>query len=408
MPLTDTAVRAGKATDKPRRLADERGLYVLLHPNGAKYWRLKYRFAGKQKTLALGVYPEITLKEARERRDQARKLLANGADPGEVKKAAKLAATEVTENCFRNVALEWISKQSTRWSEGHARRVEKSLGDHILPSLGDRPVGEITAQELLGVLRVVEGRGTHETAMRLLQRCDAVFRYGVVTGRCERSPAGDLKGALTPPKRENYAALGEADLPELFTKLAEYDGHIQTRFAIRLLMLTCVCTGELRQAEWEEFALDGESPTWRIPAARMKMRSEHVVPLSRQAVAVLRELHPLTGGGRLVLPGQTNTDKPMSENTVLFALYRMGYHSRATGHGFRSTFSTIANESGKWSADAIERQLAHAERNQVRAAYHRSEYLAERRKMMRWWGSYLERLQAGGAKVLPFKRVADS
>ncbi|MBI5137150.1 MAG: integrase arm-type DNA-binding domain-containing protein [Nitrospirae bacterium] len=405
MPLTDTALRAAKVGDKQRRLADERGLYVLLHPNGAKYWRLKYRFGGKQKTLALGVYPEISLREARERRDQARKLLAHGTDPAEVKRAEKQAAAEVSASCFRNVALEWISKQSTRWSEGHARRVEKSLEDHIFPALGDRPVEEITAQELLRVLRVVEGRGTHETSMRLLQRCDAAFRYGVVTGRCDRSPAGDLKGALTPPKRENYAALGEADLPEFFAKLAEYDGHMQTRLAIRLLMLTCVRTGELRQAEWGEFVLDGDAPTWRIPAARMKMRSEHIVPLSRQAAAALRELHALTGRGRLVFPGQRDTDRPMSENTILFGLYRMGYHSRATGHGFRSTFSTIANESGKWSPDAIERQLAHAERNQVRAAYHRSEYLAERRRLMQWWGDYLDRLRVGG-EVVRLRRSA--
>lgn len=402
MPLTDTAIRQTKPLEKPVKLADGAGLYLLLNPNGSRYWRMKYRFGGKEKLLSLGVYPEISLATARQRREEARRLLTDGVDPGAVRQEAKRITAVNAVGSFEHVAREWIVKQANRWSPGHAERVLVSLQREVFPYLGTRPLNAITAGELLAVMRGIEARGIHETAMRVLQRCSCVFRFGVITGMCERNPAADLRGALTPPKTTHYAALSAEELPEFLNKLDNYEGHFQTQCALKLLLLTFVRTGELRAAQWSEFDLDTDTPTWRIPAERMKMRKEHIVPLSRQVVEVLRQMQALTGHGGLVFPSQTNYHKPMSENTVLYALYRMGYHSRATGHGFRACASTILNEQG-WRSDVIERQLAHAERNKVRAAYHRSEYLPERRKMMQAWADYLDSLREG-SNVVPLNR----
>lgn len=342
----------------------------------------------------------MRIAEAREARDQAKRQLKVHRDPMNARKEEKRAAQISSASTFESIAREWVDQQSNRWTPDHVNRVLDSLTDNIFPDVGFRPINEITPPELITVLRKIESRGALETAQRILQRCHAVFRYAVSTGRCERNPAADLRGTLKAPKRKNYAALSAAELPEYLKKLDTYDGHLQTKLALKLLALTFVRSGELRGAEWGEF--DFERAEWRIAAQRTKMREEHIVPLSRQALDVLRQLQALSGRGRLVFPAQTNINRPMSENTMLYALYRMGYHSRATGHGFRATASTILNEQG-WKPDAIERQLAHAERSRVRAAYHRSEYLDERRKMMQVWADYLGAL-ASGAKVTPIRR----
>ena len=400
MALTDVAIRTAKAAKKPYKLADGGGLYLLVNSDGRKYWRLKYRFASKEKLLALGVYPMVRAAESRAARDDAKRLLNEGRDPATARKEAKRAVQVSSANTFEALAREWVEQKRNAWTTGHAARVLESLEADVFPALGFRPITDISAPELHTVLRKVEARGALETASRIYQRCSAVFRYAVITGRCERNPVADLRGALKAPKRANHAALSAADLPEYLTKLDAYDGHVQTKLALKLLALTFVRTGELRGAEWSE--IDFEHAEWRIPAERMKMRAAHIVPLSRQALTVLQQLKPITGDGRLLFPNQSRADTCMSENTMLYALYRMGYHSRATGHGFRATASTILNEQG-WKADVVERQLAHVERNKVRAAYHRSEYLPERKKMMQAWADYLDGL-AAGARVTPIRK----
>jgi integrase len=402
MALSEVKLRNAKGQHKPYKLADGGGLYVLVRPNGAKYWRLKYRFAGKEKLLALGVYPAVRVAAARARRDTAKRLLQEKRDPATVREHEKREAQTSAANTFEALAREWVDKQSNRWTPGHAARVLDSLVTDVFSDVGHRPIKELAAPEVLAVLRKIETREALETASRVSQRCAAVFRYAIATGRCERNPVADLRGALKAPKREHRAALSAADLPGFLAKLEAYEGHIQTKLALKLLALTFVRSGELRGAQWTEFDL--EHAEWRIPAERMKMRAPHIVPLSNQALAVLEQLKQLTGGGRFLFPNQSSPNSCMSENTMLYALYRMGYHSRATGHGFRATASTILNEQG-WKSDAIERQLAHAERNKVRAAYHRSEHLEERRKMMQAWADYLDGL-CSGAKVTPIRKAA--
>jgi len=400
MALSDIAIRNAKPGEKDARLFDGGGMYLLIKPSGAKWWRLKYRHGGKSKLLSLGVYPETSLKQAREERDKARELLRQGIDPSAARKRDKQAQQADLENAFKAVAKEWHGKQSARWEASHAARVLTSLEKNVFPDLGAVPVKEVTAQSLLCVLRKIEARGAHETAGWVLQRCSAVFRYAIVTGRCSHNPADALKGALTPQKVTHRPAMTAADLPEFMELLDAYQGQRQTVLAIRLLMLTWVRTGELRGARWEEFDL--EAAEWRIPAERMKMREPHIVPLSRQALETLAELRALNGAYALVFPG-VKLSQPISENTVLYALYRMGYHSRATGHGFRATASTILNEMGH-APDVIERQLAHAERNKVRAAYNRAQYLPERRKLMQAWADYLDGLKSG-AKIIPIRKA---
>ncbi len=300
-------------------------------------------------------------------------------------------------NTFERIAREWIDHQRHHWTAHHADAVLASLKRDIFPELGDRPVSQTTASELLAALRKVERRGAADTAQRLLQRCSAVFRYAIASARCESNPGADLRGALRPHRTAHRAALSRGDLPTFLERLEAYEGRLETRIALKLLALTFVRPGELRAAEWSEFDLEGRE--WRIPAERMKMRAEHIVPLSRQAVAALERLRPLTGRYKHLFPNQSKPSKPMSENTLLYAIYRMGYHSRATAHGFRSTASTILNEKG-WSPDAIERQLAHAERNRVRKAYNRAEHLPERRRMMQDWADHLDALAAGSNVVV--------
>lgn len=403
MPLTDTAVRNAKGREKPYKLSDERGLYLLVNAAG-KYWRLDYRFAGKRKTLALGVYPDVPLSKAREKRDIARKQVADGIDPSVHRKAHRAAAVDRAANSFETIAREWHTKYRSTWTRGHGDRILRRLEADVFPWLGGRPIAEIMAPELLAVLRRIESRGALETAHRAHQNCSHVFRYAVATGRAERDPSADLRGALPPARPKHHASITEPKaVGELLRAIASYGGSFISKCALRLAPLVFVRPGELRNAAWKEFDFDGAE--WKIPAERMKMRAPHIVPLSTQAIAVLRELHALTGAGRYVFPGARSNGRPMSENTVNAALRRLNYGSdEMTGHGFRSMASTLLNEAG-WNRDAIERQLAHAERDEIRGAYNYAEYLPERRRMMQAWADFLSSLEAG-ADVIPLRRAA--
>ena len=389
--LSDAKVRNAKPKTKPYKIADGEGLFLLIIPSGSKYWRLKYFFAGKEKILALGVYPEVNLADARERRAQARKVLAAGNDPGEVKKEAKRLAIFKNANAFEVVAREWYEKRKHEWAPSSADTMLTRLEQHILPKLGPRPIADITPPEVLAMLRVVEDSGALETSRRVMQICGQIFMYAIATGRAERNPVPDLRGALKIPVVKHHSFLQATDLPQFLRNLDAYDGSLQTKLALRFLLLTFVRTTELRAAEWTE--IDWDKARWRIPAERMKMKELHIVPLSKQGIAVLRELQKHSGNRQHIFPNQHKPTTFMSENTMLYALYRMGYHSRTTGHGFRSTASTILNEH-EFRADVIERQLAHSERDTVRAAYNHAQYLPERRKMMQWWADYLDKVAA--------------
>lgn len=397
MTLTVTAIRNAKPTDKPLRLHDSGGLYLEISPAGGKWWRLAYRFGGKRKLISLGVLKDVSLPEARNRRDNARKLIAAGVDPGAQRKTDKLHAAGQAANSFEAVGREWFGKRSNTWVASHTADVRRRLEGNLFPEFGDKPIAAITAPMLLAAARKIESRGAHDLAHRVLQVASQVFRYGVATGRCERDPAPDLRGALTPHKGKHQAAVKLEELPALLRAIDGYGviGDTLTCYALQLLALTFVRTSELIGAEWSE--IDMEGAMWIVPASRMKMKAEHVVPLSAQALAILRQLRAIGGGSRYVFPGR-NADKPISNNTLLFALYRLGYKGKMTGHGFRAVASTTLNESG-FRPDVIERQLAHQERNAVRAAYHRSEYLPERTTMMQQWADMLDAL-VKGAQVI--------
>jgi len=394
MPLTDTAIRNAKPGEKTVKLFDGGGLYLLLNPNRSRWWRFDYRIDGKRKTLSVGVYPAVGLRQAREARDLIRKQLAAGIDPG----LARKARISPDADSFEAVAREWHAKQN--WAADHAKQVLARLERDVFPWLGARPAGEVRAPELLSVLRRIEARGV--AAHRAHQICGRIFRYAFATGRAERDPAADLRGALQPAIQRHYASItNPKDVGALLRAIDGYRGSFVARCALRLAPLTFVRPGELRKAEWSE--IDLEKAEWRIPSERMKMRATHIVPLSIQAVETLRELHPLTGSGRYVFPSERTRDRPMSENTINAALRRMGYaKDEMTGHGFRSMASTLLNEQG-WHRDAIERQLAHGERDAVRAAYNYAEHLPERRKMMQAWADYLDGLK-NGAEVVTLYR----
>jgi integrase len=392
MPLTDIVVRNAKPKDKPQKLTDGDGMFLYVHPNGGKYWRLQYRFAGKQKVLALGVYPEVTLAGARERRMEARKVLAAGNDPGDVKKEAKRLMVLNSENTFEAIAREWHEQRRHEWKPHYAADMLNRIETHIIPKLGKRPIADLTSTEILAAMRIIEATGALDLAQRMMQTCGMVIRYAIATGRAERNPVADLRGALKAPVRKNHTYLKAEELPEYLKKLDNFDGTLQTKLALKLLLLTFVRTTELRAAEWQE--IDFDKAEWRIPASRMKMKETHIVPLARQTIELLRELQQLTGNRQHVFPNHHRPVTFMSENAMLYALYRMGYHSKATGHGFRATASTILNEHG-FMPDVIERQLAHSERNSIRAAYNHAQYLPERRKMMQWWADYLDEVAAG-------------
>lgn len=403
MPLSDSKLRGVKASERAQKLFDGGGLYLLVQPTGARGWRLKYRYAGKEKLLSLGQYPETSLRDARERRDAARKLLAGGIDPSAHRRSEALERRISGANTFEAVAQEWMQRLSI--APITAAKNRWLFESFLFPDLGTRPIAQITPRELLTVLRKVEKTGKLETAMRARVKAGQVFRFAIVEGRAEIDPTLALRGALKAPKAKHHAGITEPRrMGELLRAIDGFSGQPATMFALRLVPLVFVRPGELRRAEWQEFDL--EAHEWRIPAVRMKMKAAHIVPLSSQAVAVLRDLYPLTGDGRYVFPGLRSASRPMSENTVNAALRRLGYgNDEMTGHGFRSMAASRLNEMG-WTPDAIERQLAHAESNKVREAYtHAAQYLPERTTMMQAWADYLDALRTGAA-VMPFKRKA--
>lgn len=392
MPLSDTAIRNAKPKDKAFKLFDAEGLFLIVTPNGGKWWRLKYRINGKEKLLSLGTYPDTGLKVARSKRDEARAMLAQGIDPSARRQAAKDAAKAETDNAYEVIAREWYARHSPAWAPSNSVKVLARQVNDIFPLLGKRPIGQITAPELLTALRRIENRGAVDTAHRTLQDCSRIFRYAIATGRAERDPAADLKGALAPVKSTTFASIKEpAAIGALLRDIDAYTGNRIVRAALQLAPYVFVRPGELRRAEWAEFNLDAAE--WRIPAAKMKMRVMHIVPLARQVLELLRDLHPYTGGGRYLFPGMRANSAPISDMTLLAGLRRLGYgKEEMTVHGFRSMASTLLNEQG-YNRDWIERQLAHGERNAVRAAYNFAEYLPERRKMMQEWADYLDSLR---------------
>lgn len=397
MKLTDAKLRN---LSTPGKHFDGAGLYLELTPAGGRYWRWKYRHGGKEKRLALGVYPAVGLKDAREQATAARKLLQAGDDPGAVRKADRLQASHDAATTLEAVAREWHQHQRGRWEADTAARVLASLEADIFPALGARPMASIKPGEVRAAIVKVEARGAADQAGRVLQRVKAVYRWAVIHERITSNPMLDLvQSEILKPREVNHrAALPEKELPTFLRLLEQYEGEPTTLHALRMLVLTATRPGELRGARWSEFDLAGA--LWIIPAERMKMRAEHRVPLSSQALAVLEKMQPLTGHRDLVFPSPTYPSKPLSENTFNSAMARMGYKGWATAHGFRALFSTVANEAG-WNPDVIERQLAHKERNEVRAAYHRSTYMAERVKLLAWWGDYLDARQGDNVVQLP-------
>ncbi len=398
MPLTDTAIRNAKPTGKPFKLFDDRGLFLLVTPSGGKWWRIKYRFDGKEKTLSMGIYPDVTLAKARDRRDELRKLLADGIDPGAHRKAAKSARVERAANSFEVVAREWFTKYQPGWNAAHGDRIIRRLERDVFPSIGGRPIAEITAPELLAVVRKIETRGALETAHRALGNCGQVLRFAVATGRAQRDPTGDLRGALPPVKGEHFAAITDPKrTAELLRMIGGYQGTLTVNCALRLAPLVFVRPGELRKAEWAHIDLDAAEWCYIVT----KTNTPHIVPLSTQAVAILRELQALTGGSRYVFPSARSWQRPMSENAILAALRRMGIaKDEMSGHGFRAMARTILDEVLGVRPDLIEHQLAHAVRDPNGRAYNRTAHLPERRKMMQQWADYLEKLKAG-ADVIP-------
>lgn len=407
MSLTDTAIRKAAPADKPYKLSDEKGLFLLINPNDSRYWKLKYRFAGKEKKLSLGVYPEVSLKQARQKRDEARRLLDAGTDPSEVRRTEKIARKVAADSSFEAVGREWHEKQKGEWVETYAAKVLTSLEQDLFPSLGRRPVGEISAAEMLATLKKVEARGALETLKRLRQRASDIFLYAIATGRAENNPVTGLHKALKTASVTHRPALRSTDLHEFFIRLDAVRVTVMVKHAITLLALTFLRPGELRGARWEEIDLD--AGVWVVPAERdrtrglvgMKMKEDHTVSLSTQAVAVLREMHNITGFRDLVFPNRNDPKRPMSNGTINSALRAMGYAGdEVTGAGFRTTATGALLEMG-WRPEVIDRQLAHRERKEVFGAYsHQAEYLAERHKMMQQWADWLDSAKSG-AKVIP-------
>ena len=400
MLLTDTTIRNAKPKDKPYRMFDAGGLYLEIAPSGGKWWRLKYRADGKEKRISLGTYPDVSLKDAREKRDKERKLLASGIDPGVNRKADKASRGERALNSFEIVGREWFEKFSPAWVEAHSTKIISRLERDIFPWLGNKPVAEITAPELLAVLRKIENRGALETAHRTLGNCGQIFRYAIATGRAERDISGDLKGALPPFSGGNFAAVTEpAQAAELLRAIDGYRGSLIVSCALRLAPLVFVRPGELRRAEWEDFDLDKAEWSFLIT----KTKTDHIVPLSTQAIAILKELQPLTGNGKYVFPSARTRERPMSDNAILSALRRLGISAEEmTGHGFRAMARTILDEVLGIRPDYIEHQLAHAVKDPNGRAYNRTAHLPARRKMMQDWADYLDKLKTG-ADIIPLR-----
>jgi integrase len=411
MSLTDTGIKTAKPTQKPYKLFDGRGLYVLINPDGSRWWRFKYRYGGKEKLLALGTYPDTGLKKARDRLGEARRLLADGIDPCAAKQAEKLKRTDREAGSFEAVALEWHAKQSGAWSIDYADKELRQLRNHVLPRIGSKPFRELNSRDLLDVLQRIETNGQLETAHRVRRSLGAICRYAVATHRADMDPSAALKGALASVPINHFASITDPKkVGKLIRAIRGYEGASVTRYALQLAPLLFVRPGELRGARWEEFVFDLADPApgkkaqhlepqWRIPGERMKMGEQHIVPLSAQAIATLRELHSLTGPEGFVFPSIRSKARCMSENTINAALRGMGYgKDEMTGHGFRHMASTLLHERG-YKSEWIERQLAHGDRNSVRARYNFAEYLPERRRMMQEWADYLDGL-ASGAHVV--------
>ncbi len=388
--LTEVAIKNAKAKGKPYKLADGGGMYLLVTKEGQKWWRFDYRIDGKRKTISLGVYDDVALKTARELRRAARAQVAVGTDPSNSRKAEKI--TREGAHTFRTVADEWLGKHQAVWAAATTKKTKAVLGNDLIPWLGPLPLNAISSSDVLKVLRRIEERGAHETAHKARQYCQQIFRYGIATGRTDYDPTHGVRGALAPVPVKHHAAILEPKaIGKLLRAMDGYNGQFVTRCALSLAPIVFVRPGELRRAEWAEIDLDAGE--WRISADKMKMKRPHIVPLSTQAIEILRELQPLTGKGRYVFPGIRSRDRPMSENTINAALRGIGYSGdQMVGHGFRSIASTRLNEMG-WNRDAIERQLAHVEGNQVRAAYNYAEHLSERRRMMQAWADYLDSLK---------------
>ncbi len=403
MPLTDTAIKKLKPSDKPSKVSDERGMYLLVNPTGSKLWRWKYRFDGKEKVMPLGQYPDVSLALAREEREAARKMLAAGTDPMAHRKAGKVARQFAVENSFAAAARLWWESWKSARTPNHTDSVLRRLEADVFPAIGARPIGEIEAPELVRMAKAIEARGALDIAKRALQTCGQVFRYAIAHGLATRNPAADIKpgDVLKSRKKENYARIDAKELPDLMRRIDAYRGTATTRLALKMIAMTFVRTTELIAARWDEFDL--ERARWDIPAARMKMRTPHIVPLSKQAVNLLRTLHLVTGHGAMLFPGERDRAKPMSNNTILKALEIMGYKHRMTGHGFRGIASTQLHEMGFDHAH-IELQLAHQERNAVSASYNHALYLAPREKMMQAWSDYLDACASSnghGSTTLP-------
>lgn len=396
MALSDIKIRNAKAKDKPYKLADGGGLFVLIKPTGSKLWQLKYRYMGKEKLFSVGAYPLVGAAEAREIRDNVKKLLANGIDPTQHRRVTKQQKMEANENTFEAVARRWLSIKKIE--DTHQARSLRRLELHAFPRIGFRPIGEIKTIELANCLEAIEREGIIETANRIKQLMQQVFRYAVRRGIIEHNPAGDLRDIIRHAEVQNRACIPPAELPALLRDMKAYNGDRLTKSAMWLLALTFVRTGELIGAQWDE--IDWGREEWHIPAERMKMRNAHVVPLSRQTMAIFKELHKDTGKHGFVFFSPANKAKHISNNAVLSALKRMGYNGRMTGHGFRALASTILNEQRKYPSDIIERQLAHADRNEVRAVYNRADYLLERKKMMQDWADFLDHTLKDGSKVI--------
>ena len=402
MPLTDAKVRALKGAAAPYKISDSEGLFVLVPPSGSRLWNFSYRYGGKQKTLSIGKYPAVSLLDARRARNAAKLLLRSGVDPSVYRKAERRKRSIAAANTFETIADEWFDANKERWVNSYSLRLKARLNDDLLPALGKRPISDIEPLEVLDVVRRIENRDAVEMAKRVMQMASAIFRYAVATARCGRDPTSDLRGALRPASTPKHrTALPATELQAFTQALEAYDGDVVTKLGLKLIVLTFVRTSELRFARWAEFeGLESAEPLWRIPAERMKARRAHLVPLAPQAVSALRELSIYAGKSTYLFPSPTKRGV-ISENTLLFALYRMGYHSRATVHGFRATASTVLNEA-QFNRDWIEMQLAHFD-GSVRGVYNAANWLPGRRRMMCWWADYL-----GGARTARFTVIGSS
>ncbi|EMH4163783.1 tyrosine-type recombinase/integrase [Pluralibacter gergoviae] len=389
MKLTIRQIDTQKPRDKAFKLSDGGGLYLLINPNGSRYWRLKYRFAGKEKLLAIGVYPEVTLAKARSRREDAKKLLSEGKDPAQERKMDKLSRQIEVESSFEAIAREWHKRRFDNWSVSYREEMMRTFEKDVFPFIGHRPIKDIKPLELLDVLSKLEERGATEKARKVRQRCGEVWKYAVITGRADYNPAPDLASALVPHEKEHYAFLTKEELPDFLSTLETYSGSILVKIAMKLTMLTGVRPGELRKAEWSEFDL--EKCLWNVPKERMKMKRPHMVPLSKQVLVLLNQLRPITSINSLLFPGRNDPKKPMSDMALTVLVRRLGYAGRVTGHGFRHTMSTILHEHGFNSA-WIELQLAHVDKNSIRGTYNHAQYLDGRREMMQWYADYLDSL----------------